>query len=80
MDPMLKGEYIPVKEADLAKGKPNLIGEGAFADLKKEVTEVILKYAAELKRGVACAKPLETEGTVPCEYCKMKAVCRASRG
>ena len=79
MDPMLKGEYIPVKEGDLSKDKSNLIGEGAFADLKKEVTEVILKYASELKRGVACAKPLENDGTVPCEYCKMKAVCRASR-
>ena len=79
MDPMLKGEYIPVKEADLGKDKSNLIGEGAFADLKKEVTDVILKYAAELKRGVACAKPLENDGAVPCEYCKMKAVCRASR-
>ena len=79
MDPMLKGEYIPVKEADLAKDKPNLIGEGAFADLKKEVTDVILKYAAELKHGVACAVPLENDGAIPCEYCKMKAVCRASR-
>jgi len=79
MEPMLEGKYIPVKESELSKEKPHLIGEGAFADLKKEVTEVILKYAAELKRGVACARPLENEGTVPCEYCRMKAVCRASR-
>ena len=78
MDPMLKGEYIPVKEGDLKKGKSNLIGEGAFADLKKEVTDVILKYAAEMKNGVACARPLEVAGTKPCEYCKMKAVCRTS--
>ena len=78
MDPMLKGEYIPVKEGDLGKDKPHLIGEGAFADLKKEVTEVILKYASEMKNGVACARPLEVGGTNPCEYCKMKAVCRVS--
>ena len=79
MEPMLKGDYIPVKEADLGKDKSNLIGEGAFADLKKEVTDVILKYAAELKKGVACAKPMENDGTSPCEYCKMKAVCRIAR-
>ena len=79
MDPMLKGDYIPVKEADLGKDKSNLIGEGAFADLKKEVTDVILKYASELKHGVAYAKPLKNEGVIPCEYCKMKSVCRASR-
>ena len=78
MDPMLKGEYIPVKESDLGKDKPSLIGEGAFADLKKEVTDVILKYASEMKSGVACARPLEVGGATPCEYCKMKAVCRAS--
>jgi ATP-dependent helicase/nuclease subunit B len=78
MDPALKGEYIPIKEADLGKEKSNLIGEGAFADLKKEVTDVILKYAAELKKGVACAAPLESDGKTPCEYCKMKAVCRAA--
>jgi ATP-dependent helicase/nuclease subunit B len=78
MDPMLKGEYIPIKEEHLGKEKSNLIGEGAFADLKKEVTDVILKYAAEMKNGIACARPLEAGGTTPCEYCKMKAVCRAA--
>ena len=78
MDPMLKGDYIPIKEEHLEKEKPNLIGEGAFADLKKEVTDVILKYAAEMKNGVACARPLEVGGTTPCEYCKMKPVCRAA--
>ncbi|MBQ2987577.1 MAG: exodeoxyribonuclease V subunit gamma [Clostridia bacterium] len=84
MEPMLEGRYIPVKEKNLADGKSvsgaALIGEGAFADLKQEVTDVILKYAAELKKGVACAKPLENKKiSSPCEYCKMKAVCRASR-
>ncbi len=78
MDPMLKGEFIPVKEADLAKEKANIIGAGAFSDLKKEVTDVVLKYAAELKKGIACAQPMENDG-LPCEYCKMKAVCRASK-
>ena len=78
MEPMLKGEFIPIKEKNLAKDAPNLIGAGAFADLKNEVTDVVLKYAAELKKGVACAQPMENEG-VPCEYCKMKAVCRAAK-
>ena len=76
MDPMLNGAFIPIKEKNLAKeDHPNLIGAGAFADLKKEVTDIVLKYAAELKKGVACAQPMED--TSPCEYCKMKAVCRA---
>jgi hypothetical protein len=60
MDPVLKGEYIPVKEADLGKDKSNLIGEGAFADLKKEVTDVILKYV--LKTLQSDLQLLEKEG------------------
>ena len=36
MEPMLKGDFIPVKEADLTTEKPNIIGEGAFSDLKKD--------------------------------------------
>ena len=76
MDPMLNGDFIPIKEKNLAKeDHPSLIGAGAFADLKKEVTDIVLKYAAELKKGVACAQPMED--SAPCEYCKMKAVCRA---
>ena len=79
MDPMLNGNFIPIKEKNLAKeDHPSLIGAGAFADLKQEVTDIVLKYAAELKKGVACAQPMEKEG-VPCEYCKMKAVCRAAK-
>lgn len=79
MEPMLEGKYIPVKESDLAKEKPHLLGEEAFLSLKNEVTETVLKYASELKAGVAHAKPLNVGGTSPCEYCKMKAVCRVAK-
>ena len=79
MEPALAGRYIPVKTADLAKDKPNLLGAEAFAALKTEVTETVLKYASELKNGVAYARPLTAGGTVPCEYCKMKAVCRVEK-
>lgn len=79
MEPRLAGEYIPVKSADLAKDKANLLGADAFAALKTEVTQTVLKYASELKQGIAYAKPLAVGGTSPCEYCKMKAVCRVEK-
>ena len=56
--------------------KVNTLGEEAFLSLKNEVTETVLKYASELKAGVAHAKPLNVGGTSPCEYCKMRPVCR----
>lgn len=79
MEPLLEGKYIPVKESDLAKEKPILLGKEAFIQLKEDVTQTVLQYASELKKGVAHAKPLKAGGTSPCEYCKMKAVCRVAK-
>jgi ATP-dependent helicase/nuclease subunit B len=76
MDPDLEGKWIPVKASDLGKDKPNLVGLDAFLALKEEVTETVLKYASELKAGNAQARPMTAGGTSPCEYCRMRAVCR----
>ncbi len=82
MEAKLEKKYIPVEAKDLKEGgksKDNLIGEAAFSELKTEVAQTVLKYAAELKKGVACARPLASGGTIPCEYCKMKTVCRVAK-
>ena len=79
MEPLLEGKYIPVKESDLKKEKSTLLGKDAFLQLKEDVTQTVLQYASELKKGVAHAKPLKAGGTSPCEYCKMKAVCRVAK-
>ncbi len=76
MDPDLEGKWIPVKASDLGKDKPNLVGLEAFSSLKEEVTDTVLKYASELKGGKAYARPMTAGGTSPCEYCRMRAVCR----
>ncbi len=76
MDPALSGKWIPVKEKDLEKGKSNLVGLEAFLDLKKEVSETVLAHASELKKGKAEAHPMKEGGVNPCEYCRMRAVCR----
>ena len=76
MDPALKGDFIPVKENKDGAIKGNLIGLDAFSELRDEVTATVLRYAEELKRGAAGAVPFTATGTVPCEYCKMRAVCR----
>ncbi len=76
MDPALSGKWIPVKEGDLNKEKPNLMGLDAFLSLKEDVTQTVLSYASELKTGKAYARPMTQSGTSPCEYCRMRAVCR----
>ena len=82
MEANLEKKYIPVEAKDLKEGaraKENLIGAAAFAQLKEQVSETVLKYAAELKKGIACAKPMASGGQLPCEYCKMKTVCRVAK-
>ncbi len=76
MEPSLAGKWIPVKENDLTKEKQNLMGLDAFLSLKEEVSQTVLRYASELKSGKAYAKPMKDAGTSPCEYCRMRAVCR----
>ena len=78
MDPALEGEFIPVKAKGNGKGK-NLIGLEALSDLKREVTQTVLRYASEMKRGLADARPLVTKDINPCQYCKMRPVCRTGR-
>ena len=78
MDPALEGEFIPVKAKGNGKGK-NLIGLEALSDLKREVTQTVLRYASEMKRGLADARPLATKDINPCQYCKMRPVCRTGR-
>ncbi len=76
MEPTLEGRFIPVKEKDIGREKPNLVGLDAFCELKNEVRATVLKYAAELKHGRAEARPLTAGGQSPCEYCRMRSLCR----
>ncbi len=76
MDPELEGKWIPVKASDLGRNKANLMGMEAFLTLKTEVTETVLRYASELREGKAYACPMKTTGNDPCQYCRMRAVCR----
>lgn len=81
MEPGLDGKFFPIKESDIKKyaetGKvKNLISYEAFDELKKEVSETVLKYACELIRGKAYSKPLRDDDDSPCKYCRFHAVCR----
>lgn len=77
MEPSLEGKYIPVKAGGAAK--KNIIGEEELKKLKTEVSQTVLKFAGELKNGIADASPLYSGGVEPCKYCRMSAVCRAKR-
>lgn len=81
MEPGLDGRFFPIKESDIKKyaetGKiKNLISYEAFDELKKEISETVLRYANELICGKAYSVPLQKGEDSPCRYCKYHAVCR----
>ena len=78
MEPSLAGIFSPVRAVGKSDPKKHLMGEDALAELKKSVTETVLKYASELKRGSAQAEPIAVKGEEPCRYCKFRPVCRIS--
>jgi len=84
MDSELQGDIIPVKLSDVekyneTKETKNLISKEALDELKREITDTVLKYAKELGAGVAYAKPISHGDDSPCEYCRFHAICRINR-
>ncbi len=47
-----------------------------FKDLYSQISETIMKITTELRHGFAGATPLRYGDHDPCEYCKMKPICR----
>lgn len=78
MEPELKGVYSPIKGSSAGKAK-NIIGLDALRELKQNVVQTVLGCAAELKKGLAYAAPTDADGTDPCKYCRMKAICRVTK-
>ncbi len=69
MDPERKGKYIPASSKDL-------LDAAGFDALERQIKETVLHFADEMKSGAAQAKPLARGQESPCNFCKMRAVCR----
>jgi ATP-dependent helicase/nuclease subunit B len=76
MEEKLEGKFIPVKEGRGKKLSGNLIAAEEFDELKGKVIETVMLASDELRSGKADADPCDGKA---CEYCKMKAVCRAKK-
>ncbi len=82
MDPDLAGEYIPVrvkKDGSYYAGaeKSTADAEG-FSELYRELCGTVTKISRDMRSGNASVTPEKRGGTSPCEYCGMRAVCRAN--
>lgn len=75
----LDPKYVSkVKAADdgTVSGK-SLIDDEGFEMLYNMLTETVIRVAQSLRDGKADASPLIRKNTSPCNYCKMRSICRA---
>ena len=76
MEADLEGRYIPVTmEKDGIRGKSAVTG-GEMEALEREMCASIARIGGEMSRGEAQARPQVIHGKDPCQWCKMKPVCR----
>ena len=81
MDSGITGRYVPVSlKADGSyKKSASLATLERFGELEREMCSTVSRIATEMKRGDAMARPLDRHGKSPCDYCKMKTICRREK-
>jgi ATP-dependent helicase/nuclease subunit B len=73
MGSALGGKYIPSR-------KTELFALERFGALYDEIESVIVGIAEEIKSGKCASRPRKLTSYHPCDYCKMKPVCRHIEG
>ncbi len=80
MDNSLSGKFVPVtlsKDGSVKAGaSTELASLEELGLLAARVEDTVKKIARELKAGKAFAEPLVRPQSNPCDYCKMKPICR----
>lgn len=79
-DPLLAGDYIPVKMKNdgtlYADSIKNTIPEEGFYELYNNLIGTVGRIVSEMRSGDASATPDRNDP--PCKYCGMKAFCRSA--
>ncbi len=82
MEEDLAGRFIPVQRKKDGSFDKNVRSAEEIAAMEKTMCETVAEAAEALLTGRAEAdprNPAEIHGQNPCEYCKMKPVCRAEK-
>ncbi len=78
MEPSGEGKYIPVsynKDGSLSKRSVTADREG-MDKIRDALCSAIKETGIKMKSGTSSASPEDHDGRSPCEYCKMRPVCR----
>lgn len=81
MEAELAGKYIPVKMGKNGLGSSKSLQSLAeFGALQNQLCETVASIASAIRSGKADAKPLKDERHDGCTYCRMRPLCRQSKG
>ncbi len=69
MGSALGGKYIPVR-------RTHILTIEEFGKLYDEIEQIIIGIGDEIKSGVCASRPRKLTSYHPCDFCKMKPVCR----
>lgn len=79
MNHQLNPKIVNVKVAkDGSMQGKSLVTNSGFEEIYDLLSETIIRVAESMYEGKSHAVPLRVNKSVPCRYCKMKAICRAS--
>ncbi len=83
MEPSLSGEYIPVKikkDGSFYAGAERSTADAeGFAELYQSLCDTVTRISLDMRSGNASATPEKKKDRSPCEYCRMRAICRAEK-
>ncbi len=71
-------DIIPITikgNGEISKKGSSTISAEEFAELRKEVKEIIKKISKEILNGIIDIKPYNYSGRTGCDYCKYKPIC-----
>ncbi|MBE6538488.1 MAG: hypothetical protein E7671_03380 [Ruminococcaceae bacterium] len=68
--------YILSDAKSEKRKKEVLRSEDEFCEIKDMITETLRGIFTSVREGDAGIEPKEHDGRLPCEYCRMRAVCR----
>ena len=81
MEGDLAGRFIPVtlKKDGTFRGD-NVIDLAGFSALHDEITTAVAAVAKRMTDGKTDALPLKHGGVLPCDFCRLKPICRNTEG
>ena len=78
MEPLGEGKYIPAsfKKDGTLSARSSVASREQMDEIRDALCKAIAEAGIKMRSGECSASPEDHDGRSPCEYCKMRPVCR----